>query len=222
MHTAVAASRAQPTDVLPIRLQVWQCDPDVSNRIVHDFFKSKHFCDGIPVIPGAPLVADAPAVLPRRAGARPLPYRSPSSSCTQQASAGAVEALRRLKTKHDLEVVTSRQFAIEESTHAWLAAHFPDTFADVHFGNHFAKEGAARKKSEICSAIGAHVLIDDNPTYARDCAAHGIHVLLFNWNLSYPWCEDATECAPHPAFVCCKWPALLCTPLLFCFLSSCH
>ena len=43
----------------------------------------------------------------------------------------------------------------------------------VHFGNHFALEGKSRKKSEICAAIGAQVLIDDNPTYAKECAEVG-------------------------------------------------
>lgn len=68
-----------------------------------------------------------------------------------------------------------------------MAAHLPrlcppscasQIFSEVHFGNHFAKEGASRKKSDICRAIGAEVLIDDNPTYAKECAEAGIHVLL--------------------------------------------
>jgi hypothetical protein len=33
-------------------LQIWNCTQDRSNEIVHDFFKSSHFNDGIPVIPG--------------------------------------------------------------------------------------------------------------------------------------------------------------------------
>ena len=35
--------------------------------------------------------------------------------------------------------------------------------------------------------IGASVLIDDNPRYAVECATAGIDVLLYDWNLSYPW-----------------------------------
>lgn len=31
---------------------VWQCSPDESSHIVHEFFKSRHFLEGIPVIPG--------------------------------------------------------------------------------------------------------------------------------------------------------------------------
>lgn len=57
----------------------------------------------------------------------------------------------------------------------------------VYFGNHWSLSGPVRKKSEICKSIGAQILIDDNPTYAVECAAAGIHVLLFDWNDSYPW-----------------------------------
>jgi hypothetical protein len=36
-------------------------------------------------------------------------------------------------------------------------------------------------------SIGAHVLIDDNPGYAIDCASAGIQVLLYDWEEAYPW-----------------------------------
>lgn len=39
----------------------------------------------------------------------------------------------------------------------------------------------------MCRQIGADVLIDDNPTYAYDCAQHGINVLLYDWEGAYPW-----------------------------------
>lgn len=45
----------------------------------------------------------------------------------------------------------------------------------------------SRKKSDICKAVGASLLIDDNPSYAMECAAAGINVLLYDWNRSYPW-----------------------------------
>lgn len=100
---------------------------------------------------------------------------------------GAFEALFRLRSDCELVVVTSRQHVIQEPTINWLNCHFPDVFDAVHFGNHFALEGTSRKKSEICHAIGAQVLIDDNPSYAMECAAAGIHVLLYDWEHQYPW-----------------------------------
>lgn len=35
--------------------KIWNCDQETSNHRVHEFFKSEHFRDGIPVIPGASL-----------------------------------------------------------------------------------------------------------------------------------------------------------------------
>mmetsp|Transcript_17813 Transcript_17813/g.34454 ORF Transcript_17813/g.34454 Transcript_17813/m.34454 type:complete len:316 (-) Transcript_17813:88-1035(-) len=111
---------------------------------------------------------------------------------------GAEESLRRLASFCELVVVTSRQHVIQEPTMDWLDDNFPDIFEEVHFGNHFALEGKSRKKSEICREIGAEVLIDDNPGYAMDCAEAGIHVLLFDWNLGYPWAKTENNGPHHP------------------------
>ena len=72
------------------------------------------------------------------------------------------------------------------------------TTPQVHFGNHYALEGESRKKSEICAAIGAQVLIDDNPGYALDCAEAGMQVLLFDWHLNYPWAKTEGNGPSHP------------------------
>uniref|UniRef100_A0A7S0QT06 5'-nucleotidase n=1 Tax=Pyramimonas obovata TaxID=1411642 RepID=A0A7S0QT06_9CHLO len=143
---------------------IWNCSQQESNELVHEFFKSKHFNHGVPVIPGAE------------------------------------ESLRRLSSYCDLMVVTSRQHVIQRPTLLWLEENFPGVFADVHFGNHFALEGTSRKKSEICRELNADVLIDDNPGYAMDCAEAGMQVLLFDWNLKYPWSkteEDGRRTGPH-------------------------
>eukprot|EP00959_Pyramimonas_sp_CCMP1952_P301737 6313326-Pyramimonas_sp.AAC.1 len=97
-------------------------------------------------------------------------------------------------------VVTSRQHVIQEPTLLWLEENFPGVFTSVHFGNHFAMEGTSRKKSEICRELNADVLIDDNPGYAMDCAEAGMQVLLFDWNLEYPWSKtevDGVWNGPH-------------------------
>lgn len=70
-------------------------------------------------------------------------------------------------------------------------------FDEIHFGNHFALDGGSRPKSEICRSLNAKVLIDDNPSYAIECAEAGIRVLLFDYENSYPWSK--TEFAEkHP------------------------
>ncbi len=43
-------AHSKPTPVC--HLQIWGCDQERSHHIVHEFFKSPHFINGIPVIPG--------------------------------------------------------------------------------------------------------------------------------------------------------------------------
>jgi uncharacterized HAD superfamily protein len=97
---------------------------------------------------------------------------------------GAKSSLQRLQRVADLVVVTSRQHVIEEQTRAWLDEHYSGVFKTVLMGNHFAMSGASRSKAELCREVGASVLVDDNPVYARECAEAGIDVLQFG---AYPW-----------------------------------
>ncbi|RRT42807.1 hypothetical protein B296_00023507 [Ensete ventricosum] len=87
--------------------------------------------------------------------------------------------------------------AIKDHTLEWIEKHYPGLFKEIHFGNHFALDGVSRPKSEICRSLGAHVLIDDNPKYALECAEVGIRVLLFDYHNSYPWCK-AGSATSHP------------------------
>ncbi|KAL2481906.1 Haloacid dehalogenase-like hydrolase (HAD) superfamily protein [Abeliophyllum distichum] len=91
---------------------------------------------------------------------------------------GALKALQK-----------SRQNAIKEDTIAWIEKHYSGIFQEIQFGNHFALDGQARLKSDICKSLGAKVLIDDNPRYAIECADAGIRVILFDYENSYPWCK---------------------------------
>ena len=52
---------------------------------------------------------------------------------------------------------------------------------------------AISTSNSLRRTIGAGLLIDDNPSYAVECAAAGIHVLLYDWNLSYPWSKLSAE-----------------------------
>jgi hypothetical protein len=99
-----------------------------------------------------------------------------------------------------LAVVTSRQHVIRQPTLDWLDTHFglPLFDAGVHFGNHWALEGKSTSKSQLCGAIGASVLVDDNPGYAAECAEAGIRVLLYDWEGSYPWAKPPPAVASHP------------------------
>jgi uncharacterized HAD superfamily protein len=97
---------------------------------------------------------------------------------------GAKDALTKLGEKFDLQIVTSRQLKLEIETREWIQTHFGGVFSEVHFGNHYAREGVSRKKSEICREIAAVGLIDDSFSYACDCAHAGLPVILFG---DYAW-----------------------------------
>ncbi|XP_074581108.1 uncharacterized protein LOC141837632 [Curcuma longa] len=118
-----------------------------------------------------------------KSGIRPIP--------------GAQHALHNLSTFCNLSVVTSRQNAIKDHTVEWIEEHYPGLFQEIYFGNHFALDGVSRPKSDICRSLGAHVLIDDNPKYAIECAEIGMRVLLFDYHNSYPWCKSDSAIS-HP------------------------
>ncbi|RYG69280.1 hypothetical protein EON64_03115 [archaeon] len=105
----------------------------------------------------------------------------------------AYDVLQRMKFLYSLHVVTARQHKVEAITRSWLNTHFPNTFDEVHFGNHYSKDGKSRSKAEICKTIGAKLLIDDNMIYATQCALEGISVVLFG---RYPWNREVYD---HPS-----------------------
>ncbi|KAA8498248.1 hypothetical protein FVE85_5833 [Porphyridium purpureum] len=105
---------------------------------------------------------------------------------------GAMDGIGRLREKYRLVVVTSRQLVIEKETRAWLDQFFPAVFDQVVFGNHWGLTGQKLSKPELCKAVGATTIIDDNLTYAKQCASSGIRVLLFDLDGKYPWNKDGT------------------------------
>lgn len=111
----------------------------------------------------------------------------------------AFETLQKLKIEFDLHIVTSRQFAIQDLTLKWVDQHFPGIFSEVHFGNHYSREGKVRSKPEICRDIGAVLLIDDSLQYAMHCYKADIPVLLFGeyaWNQKHSVCNTIFENCP--------------------------
>ncbi|CAB1113121.1 unnamed protein product [Ectocarpus sp. CCAP 1310/34] len=93
--------------------------------------------------------------------------------------AGAAEVLRKHSRSLNFYLVTSRQDSLQAHTKRWIDAHYPGIFAGLRFGNHFSTEGAVRSKPDLCRMIGAEMIIDDNTTYATECASAGIRSLLF-------------------------------------------
>lgn len=100
----------------------------------------------------------------------------------------AIEAVRLLSTNHELHLVTGRGPAVEAVTHAMVDSYFNGQFVSVeHTGAYLRGDGTMgrRTKGEVCAAIGADMLIDDNLDHARSVLESGIEtVLLYG---QYAW-----------------------------------
>jgi 5'(3')-deoxyribonucleotidase len=103
---------------------------------------------------------------------------------------GAVDAVKHLRKRYLLDIVTSRPEVFRDYTQSWVSTFFPDTFRALHFTNGFAATNGVqiRHKSEVCAEIGAAVLIEDALKHAEDVARKGIPVLLPD----RPWNRDDT------------------------------
>lgn len=60
---------------------------------------------------------------------------------------------------------------IEPITRRWIATHFPGIFSDIISGNHYGATGKKLSKPDMCTQIGAIMLIDDSIHYASEVAA---------------------------------------------------
>lgn len=108
----------------------------------------------------------------------------------------AVEKVRQLAQHHELHLVTARDESVMAATHQMLDAYYPGCFTSVEH------VGPDRKKGEICRAVAADVIIDDNLHHlvsAREC---GVANLL--WFGKYPW-QDRSEEPPEGTSQCNDW-----------------
>lgn len=101
----------------------------------------------------------------------------------------AIKAVRTLARSHELHLVTGRSQTVDMATDAMLDTYFKDLFVSVeHVGPVQLPDGSytKRTKGEVCTSIGADILIDDNLHHARNVLDSGTeHVILFGeygWN----------------------------------------
>ncbi len=97
--------------------------------------------------------------------------------------------LNKLRTTHELHIVSARWDRIVDYTTAWLDEHFPAFFSGIHFAaNHYttraSTRGMRRTKAELLAHHGVEVIIEDSLEYAERCRAAGFGVILFDrpWN----------------------------------------
>lgn len=94
----------------------------------------------------------------------------------------AIEVIRELKAHHELHIVTGRSDFLAQATEDMLQQYFPDIFKSVEYTNFFGDK--PRSKADVCTTLGADLLIDDHLHHATVVAACGTEVYLFG---DYPW-----------------------------------
>ena len=106
-----------------------------------------------------------------------------------------VKVLRNLAKIHELHLVTARREEEREFTQTMLDKHLDGVFTSMKF------VGWEGSKGDICRALRADVLIDDNFRHlvsARDCGVSGLL-----WFGDYPWqTEDLSD---MPIVRCRDW-----------------
>lgn len=107
-----------------------------------------------------------------------------------------IEKVRQLAESHELHLVTARDESVMEATRQMLDAYYPGCFTTVEH------VGPNRQKGEVCRAVAADVIVDDNLHHlvsAREC---GVTNLI--WFGDYPW-QDRTVEQPEGTLLCNDW-----------------
>lgn len=107
-----------------------------------------------------------------------------------------IERVRQLARHHELHLVTARDESVMETTRQMLDTYYPQCFTTIEH------VGPNRQKGEICRAVAADVIIDDNLHHlvsAREC---GVTNLI--WFGSYPWQDRSAE-TPTGTLLCDDW-----------------
>lgn len=99
---------------------------------------------------------------------------------------GSLDGVMRLQKKAALSIITSRAPELFEVTHTQLRKYHPGQFPMVHFARNPYIGTHSPTKKEICTRLGITQLIEDSLEQARECAAAGINIILFDkpWNQS--------------------------------------
>jgi uncharacterized HAD superfamily protein len=97
---------------------------------------------------------------------------------------GSQDAINFLSEKHELYIITSRQNDIAIPTRESVQKHFPNSFSEIHFTNHYSQNGNAKTKKEVCDSLSIDVMIEDSADYAMNCLNNDRKIFLINqsWN----------------------------------------
>jgi hypothetical protein len=186
-----------------------------ANIRVHEFFKTSYFKTGIRPIPGA------------RMALNKLSRFCNLSVVTYVISVKLLSTCIIIYTDNLIFwiyicITRSRQNAIKEHTIDWIEKHYPGLFQEIHFGNHFALDGASRPKSELCRyACKPHPLylhaLDSQLCYLflksfwTFCFKTTIPSIYRLFKYTVMSCNDAIIPGSHRPLSCCQ--SHQCSPL---------
>lgn len=96
---------------------------------------------------------------------------------------GAVDAVKRLREKCDLFIVTARDESTSNQTFTLVDEHFPESFESIHF-LHKDDKNVRGTKGEVCAELAIDIFVEDSLTNAQHTSDAGIKTLLFDapWN----------------------------------------
>lgn len=100
---------------------------------------------------------------------------------------GSQQAIEYFNKEHELHVITSRPYEIQEKTISWIKEYFPIKTQNIHFTNQFTQGvNSGVTKSFFCRELKTDIMIEDALEYAIDCASCNIDILLLDmpWNQS--------------------------------------
>lgn len=117
---------------------------------------------------------------------------------------GAVEALRQIKRRYRLSVISARDQAAKEVSERWLERYFEGQFDQVELGlSNPLDRTTPMTKAEYCTQHGIGLLVDDQLVNAEQCSQAGIRVLLFG---DLPWNQSSS--LPDGVVRVVDWPAV--------------
>lgn len=130
-------------------------------------------------------------------------YTRESDHSTIELLDGAEDAIERLASVYELEIITARHPEFEVKTWTWLQEQLPEKFRAIKAIGYAGRQERAVTKAEVCTEIGAIALIDDSIDHIRECHSVGIPGVLFG---DYSWNRNAE--LPEGAIRCADWPAV--------------
>ena len=117
---------------------------------------------------------------------------------------GAIAGVRALaRAGHELHMVTGRPSELEGATRDMAQKYFSGLFSSIHLTNHFVA-GKSRSKGQVCTEIGADILVDDHVVHIDSVLVEGglQEAIVFG---DYPWNQQVELGAG--AVRCANWQA---------------